>query len=798
MFHLTIICGGPSLERGISLNSARSLMDHLGGPEITIHSIYVDLQKNFYALSPSQLYSNTPADFDFKLSHTANKLSQPELLAALRSSHLVFPAIHGAFGEDGALQSLLEDMDIPFVGPPSQTCRKMFNKHLAANILLNNHFHTIPSLLIDSENSYPLQQIQAFWTGHQLNKAVVKPTAGGSSIGVFSVSSPQEALEKLQCLFSQDPSHQALIEPFCLGKEFTIVVLQNPDGSPVALIPTEIETSYANNQIFDYRKKYLPTGDTFYHTPPRFDFQIINQIQSQAEEIFKLFNMKDFARLDGWILDSGEILFSDLNPISGMEQNSFLFRQGALCAMSHKQILLNIIHSACERYSITPPQNQTAHCSQSQKDVFVLFGNTNAERQVSLMSGTNVWHKLCKSKIYNPTPFLLDKDHFVWVLPYSFTLNHTVEEVYHNCLNADIVFEQLLPLVTSFLQKFKRPTDLNTHKNLLIKYTLLDFIKLAKQQNAFVFLALHGGIGEDGTLQQLLDDHNVDYNGSNPQTSALCMDKLQTGQIIQNLCDVSVSSLAKKSISLQELSQIKNVATFWQSLIIELNTPSLIIKPRADGCSSGIVKLFSEKDLSKYINYVQQSASFIPPHTFDNQPEIVELSTNLHQGFIFEPYIETDKLVIKDNTIIHFPKTGWIELTVGILENQGRYHSLNPSITIAEGNVLSLEEKFQGGTGINLTPPPESIIPSAIRLQIKKSIEKIANGLNIQNYARIDIFFNIKTLKTIVIEANSLPGLTPATVIYHQALAESPPLYPTVFLEKIISDKLGMHDVLEV
>ena len=101
---------------------------------------------------------------------------------------------------------------------------------------------------------------------------------------------------------------------------------------------------------------------------------------------------------------------------------------------------------------------------------------------------------------------------------------------------------------------------------------------------------------------------------------------------------------------------------------------------------------------------------------------------------------------------------------------------MNPSITIAEGAILSLEEKFQGGTGINLTPPPEEILSSSATGKIKRLVEKAAQALGIQNYARLDVFFNRLTEKMILIEANTLPGLTPSTVIYHQGLAEEPRL----------------------
>lgn len=774
MFHLAIICGGPSGERGISLNSARSLMDHLSHPQITIHPIYVDLQKNFYKLSCAQLYSNTPFDFDFKLNQTAQKLSTDELIYTLKSVNLTFPTIHGAFGEDGELIAFLEGINVPFVGHSSITCKNMFNKHLAAAILKTHHYPTIPSILVEDFHS-----IKSFFEIHSLNKAVIKPTAGGSSIGVSVVTTPEETQKKA----SEYPGPM-LLEPFCQGKEFTIVLIQNPDGTPVALIPTEIEISYENNQFFNYRRKYLPTANTFYHTPPRFSFEIIKKIQSHAEALFNLFQMRDFARLDGWLLDDGTLYFSDFNPISGMEQNSFLFRQAALCGMSHKQVLLNILHNACQRYNIPPPPASSPTYSNN-PSIFVLFGNNTAERQVSLMTGTNVWHKLRQSQKYTPYPFFLDKDKNIWSLPYAYALNHTVEEIYHNCLIANSFQNQLLSLQPSS----QRPQDLPLH-NSPKKYTLEAFLQLAKAERAFVFLGLHGDIGEDGTLQQLLQNHDIPYNGSPPLPSALCMDKFQTGLAINALNNKSLLSLPKKTLTTQELLKITNPNLFWDQLTCDLQSQTLIIKPRSDGCSTGIVKLLSSIDLSTYIYLISHQSATIPPHTFSNQPEFIELSLDPTASFIFEPYIQTDSISINNNTLSYTPKTGWLELTVCVLENNHKYHALNPSITIASNTILSLEEKFQGGTGINLTPPPPSIIPLSQVNQIKKSIELAAQTLGITNYARIDIFFNILSSTTLIIEANTLPALTPSTVIYHQALAESPPLSPTTFLETIISNKL--------
>ena len=78
----------------------------------------------------------------------------------------------------------------------------------------------------------------------------------------------------------------------------------------------------------------------------------------------------------------------------------------------------------------------------------VLFGGSTAERQVSLMSGTNVWLKLRRSSRYLPEPYLLDPQGEVWQLPYALCLNHTVEEIYENCLEAPA--REALPFAYKF------------------------------------------------------------------------------------------------------------------------------------------------------------------------------------------------------------------------------------------------------------------------------------------------------------------------------------------------------------
>jgi D-alanine--D-alanine ligase len=785
---ISLLCGGPSLEKGISLNSARSVLDHLSSDSIEIIPIYFDARKNAYQISTAQLYCNTPSDFDFKLRQTATPLSKHALVQTLKKNDLTFSTMHGPFGEDGEIQSFLEKHDIPFVGTSASACKQLFDKFIANEFIKQNDFFTLPSEVLKIYHKNHSSIIQNFFKKHSIKRAVVKPATGGSSIGVFSVTTPKEALEKAELLFSKRIDTRVVIEPFAEGIEFTTIILQNRFGMPVALPPTEIETDYTKNQIFDFRRKYLPTRQVVWHCPPRFQDEIIDKIQMQAEQLFALFKMRDFARFDGWVFPDGNIWFSDFNPISGMEQNSFIFQQTSRIGMTHADALLHVVQNACSRYGIDLPKNTFGNNAKAAKPVHVLFGGNTSERQVSLMSGTNVWLKLRKSKKYQPKPFLLDKENNVWSLPYHLTLNHTVEEITENCKNYLHAHQRLKNFEKKARDKLGIAQNLNNEDFCSpYKLSLNDFIK----NSEFIFNALHGGDGENGTFQELFAKSNVKFNGPDSETSRLCINKFAAANFIAKQNISGISPIQQKLVAVKDLLKLSNskLHQFWINTRKELNAKTLVIKPNVEGCSTGVVHLYSVVDLTKYLTLLTSHVTHITQGTFKNQYNIIELSPSIDAELLFERYVETDILRVKNNQLKHKHKTGWIETTIGVIEHNGKIKSLNPSITIADYEILTVEEKFQGGTGVNITPPPSVIIPSPTLAKIKKRIETLAAKIGIKGYARIDTFVNIDTGDLLIIEINTLPALTPSTVLYHQALTENPAIFPKDLLEILIANK---------
>jgi D-alanine--D-alanine ligase len=799
MVSLALLLGGPSQERGISLNSARSVADHLVGTDVQLKEIiYFDRRLRAYPISRSLLYCNTPSDFDFKLTLDGSALTEEELVARLQGVDLIFPAIHGAFGEDGQLQALLESARVPFIGTGASACQVAFDKFRATDTLRTAGMGAVPGVLVTSQQSAAERARELLGAFPESAKVVIKPAQGGSSIDVHVLADRRAGVDVIERMVGR--YSRVVIQPWINGIEMTTIVMQGPSG-PVALIPLQIElrNRLSDDDIFDYRRKYLASNDSHYYCPPAQDVAVIKEIQRVSEQAFSLLGLRDFARIDSWLRPDGEILVSEINPISGMEQNSFLFISAAQLGMSHADILRCIVRTAARRVGIegTGRSPVNAGAPAARQRVGVLFGGETAERQVSVLSGTNVWLKLLGSRRYVPVPYLLDPDGSVWRLSYSAALRHSVEEIVESCRDAQRLDDVRGKLASSVLQRLGLSgDDLGSPVVPPVRLTMDEFL----DQHDLVFIALHGGEGEDGTLQEVLNSHGVRYNGSDVAASRLCMDKYETGKIIAELAAEGIYTARRIRMPLLD-ALARDPSELWQEVAAACGASRVVVKPVDDGCSAGVVALGCADDLAKYLHLIDTGASRLQGGSFSllSAGQIIELPIKKQTHLLFEEYIVTDDIRVDDTSLDSSSAasliwsqerdTGWVEVTVGVLGKKGSMMAMNPSITVASSGILSLEEKFMGGTGVNITPPPAPplgrVRPEAVRMA-KERVARAANALGMAGYGRIDAFMHRETGEIIVIEANSLPGLTPATVFYHQGLAEEPPLPPRDILEMIV------------
>jgi D-alanine-D-alanine ligase len=276
-----------------------------------------------------------------------------------------------------------------------------------------------------------------------------------------------------------------------------------------------------------------------------------------------------------------------------------------------------------------------------------------------------------------------------------------------------------------------------------------------------VFIALHGRPGEDGTLQQELEKFGLFYNGSRQHSASVTINKFITNQKLREN-----GFLVADHRMLSKIEWINNAELVEKEIISRFGLP-LIAKPADDGCSAAVRKVKSAEELHHFISGIFRNPG-------DDDTAIRQkLGLTPNEEFPVKSELLIEKFIDKGDAV------KFLEITGGMLthhEGGGiRYEVFEPSEALAESEILSLEEKFLAGQGQNITPSRfsrDAAEQARISAEVRKTLEAVAKCLDVTGYCRIDAFVKIMadgSVETWIIEVNSLPGMTPATCIYHQA-----------------------------
>ena len=615
---------------------------------------------------------------------------------------------------------------------------------------------------------------------------------------------PEELLKQINNTFANPDSatltltnvereHMVLVEAFIKGREFSCIVVQDENGKALALPPTEI---VKGGEVFDYRSKYLP-GLSRKITPIDLPTDEIQRIREACSKLYKAFGFNVYARLDGFITEAGDIFLNDPNTTSGMLPSSFFFHQAAEIGLNPSQFLTYIIRtSIAERLKSgkdTVQFTQLLHqLDTSIKEgqahrhdkirVGVIMGGYSSERHISVESGRNIYEKLSSSVKYEPLPIFLtgsNEEHRLYTIPVNIMLKDNADDIKEKIQH----FEhggKPHPVLLEITKEAESITRKYTGKSLeepqRISYSQLNNLVDA------VFIALHGRPGEDGALQQDLEKLHIPYNGSGIRSSQITINKYDTNEILaQHGVLVAKHRMAMKEDWLQDKE------TFFQSIEAEFSYP-FIAKPADDGCSSAVKKIKNRKELEAFATLIFR--------------EMEELDTDcartLSLGFKEEFPNKAGFLV--ETLISREGAKHFLEITGGLLtkyapDGSVSYEVFEASEALAEGEVLSLEEKFLAGEGQNITPAryaSDQIRRQKISDKVKEDLKHVAQILQIEGYARIDAFVRVlenDEVETIIIEVNSLPGMTPATCIFHQTAING--YKPYDFIDRIL--QFGME-----
>lgn len=596
-------------------------------------------------------------------------------------------------------------------------------------------------------------------------------------------------------LESLDREAEVLVEKCMEGKEFSCIVIQNENGKAVALPPTEIRKG---NEVYDYRSKYL-AGLSSKQTPIDLSVPNINLIRNECERLFKFFGFHTYARLDGFFkTGSDPICLNDPNTTSGMLPSSFFFHQAAEIGLTPSQFLTFIVRSSLnDRHAQSGYSMQTGlllekldtalskqqSVLQPKLRVGVILGGYSSERHISVESGRNVFEKLSSSGKYTPIPIFLlgdESEYGLYEIPISMLLKDNADDIAEKIINYHqhpIVLE-VQTACKDVSSKYAGNSTVSEPRLIPMK-DLYDEIDIA-------FIALHGRPGEDGALQQQLERLKIPYNGSGVASSAITIDKYATNQLLKQ----HGFKVAQQFLVQKEAWKSDPAALFQE--IEHLFSYPLIAKPKDDGCSSAVKKINNSQELAAYTKLIFRDISNkIDP----SAAQILRLKPR--EEFPSKQCFLVEELIEKGNAM-HF-----LEVTVGLLTRRKsngavEYEMFEPSETLASDEVLSLEEKFLAGQGQNITPARFDTNPQRnqqIAQTVKQTLERAARLLRIEGYSRIDAFVKIYNTHTdvYIIEANSLPGMTPATCIFHQCALNG--YTPINFIDHILN--YGMDRTIE-
>jgi D-alanine-D-alanine ligase len=581
-----------------------------------------------------------------------------------------------------------------------------------------------------------------------------------------------------------------LIERFIIGKEFSCIVIEDENGEPLALPPTEI---VKKADLFDYRAKYLP-GISRKVTPIDLPKEQIEAIRQECCKLFKNIKADVYARIDGFINALGEIYLNDPNTTSGMLPSSFFFHQAAEIGLNPSQFLTYIIRTSLAARAKTPKNNYFIAKQLEALDkailnnrnnptpkikVAVIMGGYSSERHISVESGRNIYEKLASSGKYEPIPVFLtgsDEHHELYLIPINVMLKDNADDIKEKTRYAEKneILDKIREEAKEITQKYAQKAIFEAQR---ISYQ--DLKNLVDE----VFIALHGRPGEDGALQRELTKLGLPYNGSGVESSQITINKYETNEI-----------LAKKGILVAKHRLVfkdkwfENQSEQIEILESEFGYP-IIAKPADDGCSSAVKKIKSREELLAYAEMsFRDTDAFLPQAS-----QVLKLKTG--EEFPKRTYFLVEELIDKKDAV-HF-----LEITGGMLTTRNsdgsrNYEVFEPSETLATGEVLSLEEKFLAGEGQNITPARFAKDPEEnkrISAEVRKTLQKTAEILNVEGYCRIDAFVRVYAdgrVETIIIEVNSLPGMTPATCIFHQAALQN--YKPYQFIDKILEYGRGV------
>ena len=736
-FRIGVLMGGKSVENEVSFNSGRTFCDHIDISCYSVVPIFQCVSGELYLLPWRFLHRGKTADFIHRLKLEAKRIEWDDLKEVV---DFVYIAMHGRYAEDGTIQGFLEILKIPYIGTKvlgsALGMNKVFQKEM-----LGAYGVDVPNGLVltsDQVKNMPIAEILQRITALKIMfPFVVKPVLEGSSFGVSVVTCKEKLIPALKKAAWQESSHEqsVLIEEKIEGMEFACISLQRSKDMKFNKGEDECWLALPVTEI------KIEEGISFYDYDQKYmpgRATKITPARCTDEEMRTIQNT--------CILVNKILSFSTESRIDGFltkEKRVVIIDPNSLSGMSPASFLF---HQAAE-----------VDLNHTQLINYLI----SVELEIT---GLNrfVMKKEKKNRLYGSMEKTEKKKIAVLLGGGSNELEVSLESGRNVCYKLSPSKYDVIPIfVNENNDLFRLSSKLliqNSAKEISSMLTNTMQVKWADLSKLcdFVFIGLHGGDGENGNIQGALEMLGVPYNGPGVLTSALCIDKHKVNSFLEKK-GFAVPKARIISEEFYEKCKVqKNLEKHCENIVDELLLP-LILKPYNEGCSFRVKKICNEKEL------------------------LVELDSFFKTG---------RKAALLEEYLLG------MELTCGVIGNE-KPLVFPPSMVVAHSGILSIEEKFLIGIGENQTPAP---LPQETLELIKDIVKDVYITVGCKGYSRIDCFYQnakispTKKERVVILEINTLPALTPATCLFHQAAELD--IRPMELIDKIVELGFENHKYL--
>ena len=334
---IAIVFGGESIEHEVSLASAAELLTHIDKSKYYVYPIGITKYGEWFEYNGDvdKIASGQWENDEYY------KVPSGEKILFSRDVDCVFPLLHGRNGEDGTIQGLCKLLKLPIVGSKVLASSLCMDKAYGKFILEKFNIPVTPYLVIEEKE---FEDDKDKVLSKIINKfsfpLIVKPSSGGSSMGVSKVRVKENIEQAIQTAFKFD--NKILIEKAINLREFKVPVL----GKDSLFLGEIGEIDYHGKEIFDYEEKYLKEVDNLI-CPVDLSEDVKNKIYEYARRAFKVLDCSGMARVDFFIdKETGEIYINEVNTIPGFTKNSSYPKLLGKKGISEKDIIDKLIEYA--------------------------------------------------------------------------------------------------------------------------------------------------------------------------------------------------------------------------------------------------------------------------------------------------------------------------------------------------------------------------------------------------------------------------------------------------------------------